>query len=147
MKLFARGRTSRAPARILSIETTDRMEHVCDVEVQPPTASAFRSTLRTRAPMVPDATMTYVLYDPDSPQECSVDVKRLRSHGVRDGRGYASRGWDSRPAPQQIELADAKTRLQQLDALNAEYKAGGMNEDEFRERKAHILQRPPQAVS
>ena len=87
MRLFRRGRTSRAPATIRTVETTDRLDHLCQVDVLPDLAPRFASVLRTRLDVL-EAAETFVLYDPRDHAECSLDEDRLRSSGIEAGRGY-----------------------------------------------------------
>jgi hypothetical protein len=138
MRLFGRDR-SRAEARVVSVATADA-ELVCELEVRPPIAAPFASTLRTRHRVVQGA-MTYVLYDADDPSQCALDEPRLRAAGIRDGRAYFAVNWEQ-PVRSTVSRGDAKDKLARLDALTARRAAGEITDAEHAVERERVLGRP-----
>lgn len=141
MRLFRRGRTSRAAATVRSVQTTDRLDQLCRVDVHPPLAPTFPSALRTHLEIAEGAE-TFVLYDPEHRDECELDLERLHASGVQEERAYthvvpsplAQRGY--------VTLADAARRLAALDRLAKRRRDGELSEAEFAAERRRVLSRP-----
>jgi hypothetical protein len=141
MRLFRRGRTSRAAATVLWVHHTERLDQVCQVEVHPPLAAPFQSELRTHR-HVAEAAETFVLYDPEHPEECELDLERLRASGVDDDRAYTCvLGETPLAARGHVTLADAARRLSALDHLSERRRDGQLTYGEFEAERRRILGR------
>lgn len=140
MRLFRRGRHRRAPATITSVTTTDRTDRLCSIDVVPPLAPRFESTLRTRLEVVPGAE-TFVLFDPDHHEECVLDEERLSALGAKQGRAYVRVGAAPVPAGR-MTLADSTARLRELDHLSERHDRGELTDAEFAAERTRVLCRP-----
>lgn len=136
MRLFRRGRHHRATATVRSVETTDRLDHLCRVEVFPALAPRFDSVLRTRLEIVPDAE-TFVRYDPADKAECVLDEARLHASGVGAGRGFSHLPASAEP----VGLADSALRLAALDRLRELHRRGALTEEQLRTERRRVLAR------